>query len=124
MDNPNRFGVAVIKDGKVVKLVEKPKEAISDLALVGVYAFTKEIFEVIENLKPSWRGELEITDAIQGLIDKGREVEYKIIDGWWKDTGTPKDILEANSFLLDKYAERKIKGEVKRSSIDGRVFIE
>ncbi|WP_016732711.1 glucose-1-phosphate thymidylyltransferase [Saccharolobus islandicus] len=124
VDNPNRFGVAVIKDGKVVKLVEKPKEAISDLALVGVYAFTKEIFEVIENLKPSWRSELEITDAIQGLIDKGREVEYKIIDGWWKDTGTPKDILEANSFLLDKYAERKIKGEVKGSSIDGRVFIE
>jgi len=124
VDNPNRFGVAVIKEGKVVKLVEKPKEKISDLALVGVYAFTKEIFDVIENLKPSWRGELEITDAIQGLIDRGREVDYRIIDGWWKDTGTPKDILEANSFLLDRYAERKIEGEVKESSIDGRVFIE
>jgi len=124
VDNPNRFGVAIIKDGKVIRLVEKPKEKISDLALVGVYAFTREIFEAIENLKPSWRGELEITDAIQGLIDRGREVEYKIIDGWWKDTGTPKDILEANSFLLDKYAERKIEGEVRESSIDGRVFIE
>ncbi|ADB86753.1 glucose-1-phosphate thymidylyltransferase [Saccharolobus islandicus] len=124
VDNPNRFGVAIIKDGKVIRLVEKPKEKISDSALVGVYAFTREIFEVIENLKPSWRGELEITDAIQGLIDRGREVEYKIIDGWWKDTGTPKDILEANSFLLDKYAERKIEGEVRESSIDGRVFIE
>ncbi|WP_432518158.1 glucose-1-phosphate thymidylyltransferase [Saccharolobus islandicus] len=124
VDSPNRFGVAIIKDGKVIRLVEKPKEKISDLALVGVYAFTREIFEVIENLKPSWRGELEITDAIQGLIDRGREVEYKIIDGWWKDTGTPKDILEANSFLLDKYAERKIEGEVRESSIDGRVFIE
>jgi len=124
VDNPNRFGVAVIKEGKVVKLVEKPKERISDLALVGVYGFTKEIFDVIEDLKPSWRGELEITDAIQGLIDKGREVEYKIIEGWWKDTGTPKDILEANSFLLDKYAERRIEGEVRDSSVDGRVIIE
>jgi len=124
VDNPNRFGVAVIKEGKVVKLVEKPKERISDLALVGVYAFTKEIFDVIEDLKPSWRGELEITDAIQGLIDRGREVEYKIIEGWWKDTGTPKDILEANSFLLDEYAERRIEGEVRDSSVDGRVIIE
>ena len=124
VDNPNRFGVAVIKEGKVVKLVEKPKERISDLALVGVYGFTKEIFDVIEDLKPSWRGELEITDAIQGLIDRGREVEYKIIEGWWKDTGTPKDILEANSFLLDEYAERRIEGEVRDSSVDGRVIIE
>jgi glucose-1-phosphate thymidylyltransferase len=124
VDNPNRFGVAVIKEGKVVKLVEKPKERISDLALVGVYGFTKEIFDVIEDLKPSWRGELEITDAIQGLIDKGREVDYKIIEGWWKDTGTPKDILEANSFLLDKHAERRIEGEVRDSSVDGRVIIE
>jgi glucose-1-phosphate thymidylyltransferase len=124
VDNPNRFGVAVIKEGKVVKLVEKPKERISDLALVGVYAFTKEIFDVIEDLKPSWRGELEITDAIQGLIDRGREVDYRIIDGWWKDTGTPKDILEANSFLLDKHAERRIEGEVRDSSVDGRVIIE
>ncbi len=124
VDNPNRFGVAVIREGKVVKLVEKPKERISDLALVGVYGFTKEIFDVIEYLKPSWRGELEITDAIQGLIDKGREVDYKIIEGWWKDTGTPKDILEANSFLLDKHAERRIEGEVRDSSVDGRVIIE
>jgi len=124
VDNPNRFGVAVIKEGKVVKLVEKPKERISDLALVGVYGFTKEIFDVVEDLKPSWRGELEITDAIQGLIDRGREVNYSIIDGWWKDTGTPKDILEANSFLLDKHAERRIEGEVRDSSVDGRVIIE
>jgi len=124
VDNPNRFGVAVIKEGKVVKLVEKPKERISDLALVGVYGFTKEIFDVIEDLKPSWRGELEITDAIQGLIDRGREVDYRVIDGWWKDTGTPKDILEANSFLLDEHAERRIEGEVRDSSVDGRVIIE
>lgn len=124
VDNPNRFGVAVIRGNKVVKLIEKPKEFISDLALVGVYGFTKEIFEVIESLRPSWRGELEITDAIQGLIDRGKEVEFQIVDGWWKDTGTPKDILEANSFLLDRYAIRSINGEIKDSSIDGRVMIE
>ncbi|MCH4816148.1 MAG: glucose-1-phosphate thymidylyltransferase [Saccharolobus sp.] len=124
VNNPNRFGVAVIKDGKVIKLVEKPKEPISDLALVGVYAFTRDIFDVIENLKPSWRGELEITDAIQSLIDKGKEVKYEIVDGWWKDTGTPKDILEANSFLLDRYAIRKIEGEIKDSAVDGRVIVE
>lgn len=124
VDNPNRFGVAVIRENKVVKLVEKPKEFISDLALVGVYGFTREIFEVIESLRPSWRGELEITDAIQGLIDRGKEVEFQIVDGWWKDTGTPKDILEANSFLLDRYATRSINGEIKDSSIDGRVIIE
>ncbi|BDC17385.1 glucose-1-phosphate thymidylyltransferase [Acidianus sp. HS-5] len=124
VDNPNRFGVAVLKEGRVVKLVEKPKEPISTLALVGVYAFTEEIFDVIEGLKPSWRGELEITDAIQSLIDEGKEVDYEIVQGWWKDTGTPKDILEANSFLLDRYAERKIEGEVKGSTVDGRVIIE
>ncbi|AAK41974.1 glucose-1-phosphate thymidylyltransferase [Saccharolobus solfataricus] len=124
VDNPNRFGVAVINENKVIRLVEKPKEKISDLALVGVYGFTDEIFEVIEKLKPSWRGELEITDAIQGLINEGKEVNYEIIQGWWKDTGTPKDILEANSFLLDRYAERKIEGEVENSTIDGRVILE
>ncbi|BAK54697.1 glucose-1-phosphate thymidylyltransferase [Sulfurisphaera tokodaii] len=124
VDNPNRFGVAVIKENKVVKLVEKPKEPISDLALVGVYAFTDEIFEVIESLRPSWRGELEITDAIQGLIDEGKEVNYEIVQGWWKDTGTPRDILEANSFLLDRYTERRIEGDVDNSTIDGRVIVE
>ncbi|EWG06357.1 MAG: glucose-1-phosphate thymidylyltransferase [Candidatus Aramenus sulfurataquae] len=126
VQDPSRFGVAVVKDGKVVKLVEKPKERISDLALVGVYGFDGNIFDVIESLKPSWRGELEITDAIQGLIDRGFSVNYTVIDSWWKDTGTPKDILEANTFLLDT----KIKGHVSSSAkitnseIEGRVFID
>ncbi|MEM0373828.1 MAG: glucose-1-phosphate thymidylyltransferase [Sulfolobaceae archaeon] len=124
VENPNRFGVAVIKDNKVIKLVEKPKELISDLALVGVYGFTRDIFEAIEKIRPSWRGELEITDAIQYLIDQGKEVKYEIVDGWWKDTGTPKDILEANYFLLDRYTVRRIEGEVKNSTVDGRVTIE
>ncbi|AWR99874.2 glucose-1-phosphate thymidylyltransferase [Metallosphaera hakonensis] len=124
VENPNRFGVAVIRDGKVSRLVEKPKEPISDLALVGVYGFTREVFDVIEGLKPSWRGELEITDAIQGLIEKGKEVDYEVVQGWWKDTGTPRDILEANSFLLDKHAERRINGVIEGSTVDGRVVVE
>lgn len=121
--NPQRFGVAVIKEGRVVRLVEKPKDQISDLALVGVYRFTSEVFKEIEKLKPSWRGELEITDAIQCLVNDGIEVKYKVIEGWWKDTGTPDDLLEANYVLLDNYAKREIRGEVKGSEITGRVFI-
>lgn len=122
--NPQRFGVAVLKDNRVVRVVEKPREPISDLALVGVYGFTREVFDVLEGLKPSWRGELEITDAIQGLIDRGREVTYDVVDGWWKDTGTPEDILEANMVLLDRHATRSIKGVVSNSRIDGRVIVE
>ncbi|BCU67082.1 glucose-1-phosphate thymidylyltransferase [Sulfolobales archaeon HS-7] len=121
--NPQRFGVAVIKGGKIVKLVEKPKEPISDLALVGVYSFTEEIFDVIETLKPSWRNELEITDAIQGLIDRGRDVEYSIVNGWWKDTGTPADIIDANMTLLDRFSARRITGEIVNSKVEGRVEI-
>ncbi|QGA68533.1 glucose-1-phosphate thymidylyltransferase [Sulfolobus sp. E11-6] len=124
VENPNRFGVAVVENRKVVKLVEKPKEPISNLALVGVYGFTRDIFDIIEGLKPSWRGELEITDALQGLINRGKEVNYEIVEGWWKDTGTPKDILDANAFLLDKYAEKTVEGEIENSTLDGRVIVE
>ncbi|GGT92914.1 glucose-1-phosphate thymidylyltransferase [Sulfodiicoccus acidiphilus] len=122
--NPGRFGVVVVRDGKVVRLVEKPKEPVSDLALVGVYGFTSEVFEVVQSLRPSWRGELEITDAIQGLVDRGREVEFQVVDGWWKDTGTPEDVLEANSFLLDRHATRSVLGEVRNSTVEGRVVVE
>ncbi|AAT42892.1 glucose-1-phosphate thymidylyltransferase [Picrophilus oshimae] len=103
VDNPNRFGVALIKDNNIVKLIEKPKEFVSDLALVGVYAFTPEIFKYIEELKPSQRGELEITEAIQALIDNNKIVNFSIINDWWKDSGTPRDLLEANIKLLDKF---------------------
>ncbi|MBI1978596.1 MAG: glucose-1-phosphate thymidylyltransferase [Candidatus Aenigmarchaeota archaeon] len=100
--NPSRFGVAEIKDGKIVRLVEKPTVAPNNFALVGIYMFNDSIFDPIENLKPSWRNELEITDAIQGLIDSGKKVVHHIIDvEWWKDPGDTEGILEANSLLLD-----------------------
>ena len=122
--HPEQFGVAELKDGKVLRLVEKPKNPKSNLALVGVYMFDKSIFEAVDNIKPSWRGELEITDAIQYLIDYGFTVHPHIIDGWWKDTGKLEDILEANRIILDNLAG-KIKGKIdKDSKIYGKVIVE
>jgi len=124
VEDPSRFGVALVEGGRVRRVVEKPKESISDLALVGVYGFTQEVFEVIEGLSPSWRGELEITDAIQGLIDRGKEVTFSVIEGWWKDTGTVRDLLDANLFLLDRYMNRSLRGSVNNSVVEGRVVVE
>jgi glucose-1-phosphate thymidylyltransferase len=122
--DPQRFGVAELKDGKVVRLIEKPKEPPSDLALVGVYMFDEHIFEAVNAIKPSWRGELEITDAIQYLIDKKLVVEPHIINGWWKDTGKLEDMLEANRIILDTLKER-VEGHVdSESQIIGKVVIE
>ena len=123
VQKPEQFGVAVLKGDSIVKLVEKPKQHISDYALVGVYMFNSEIFDCIESLKPSARGELEITEAIQMLIDKRKTVKHSVIDGWWKDTGNPGDLLEANMKLLDRYARESNDGEVEKSSILGRVVV-
>lgn len=101
VDNPSQYGVAVVDEDRIVRLVEKPKEFISDLIITGVYIFDKSIFTAIDNIKPSQRGELEITDAIEELVLTGGNVTYEIIQGWWKDTGKLKDILEANSMILD-----------------------
>lgn len=120
---PEQFGVAVLNGDKITRLVEKPKEHISDYALVGVYMFNSEIYNCIESLKPSARGELEITEAIQLLIDRGMTVNHSIISGWWKDTGNPGDLLEANMKLLDRYSEETNNGELINSTILGRVFI-
>jgi glucose-1-phosphate thymidylyltransferase len=112
VDNPGRFGVADVDEaGNVQKLVEKPDDPPSDLALIGIYVFSPDVFEVIKRLDPSWRGELEITDAIQLLMDDGHEVDSHVVEGWWKDTGKPEDILEANRLVLGDI-ESDIRGTV------------
>ena len=120
-----RFGVAEFDEkGKLKRLIEKPKVPPSNYALTGIYFFTSVIFDMINQLKPSWRGELEITDAIQLLLDKGYKVGYDFVTGWWKDTGTPDDILDANRLVLDEL-NPEIKGFIENNaSIQGRVSIE
>lgn len=121
--NPQEFGVAVLEGGRAVKLIEKPKEPPTDLALVGVYMFDKTIFEAVNAIKPSARGELEITDAIQYLIDQGYRVESHIIKGWWKDTGKLEDMLEANRIILDGLQPENRGSVDGLSQIAGRVSI-
>lgn len=123
--NPSQFGVAELDgNGRVLKLTEKPAEPKSDLALVGVYMFDEKIFEAAKAIKPSKRGELEITDAIQWLLDNGYSVHPHIVKGWWKDTGKIEDMLEANRTVLDTF-ERDIRGQiVGESAIEGKVVIE
>lgn len=122
--NPQDFGVAELAGERVVRLVEKPREPKTDLALVGVYMFDEAIFSAADAIKPSRRNELEITDAIQHLIDQGYNVESQVISGWWKDTGKLEDILEANSMILGRLSTR-IDGEVdSKSRMDGTVVLE
>jgi glucose-1-phosphate thymidylyltransferase len=121
--DPHNYGVAELEDGRVSRLVEKPKEPSTDLALVGVYMFTPAVFEAARAIEPSWRHELEITDAIQWLVDRGMRVDPHIVHGWWKDTGQVQDMLEANRLILDDLAER-VEGELVESRVEGRVVIE
>ncbi|MUV59842.1 glucose-1-phosphate thymidylyltransferase [Halobacterium sp. CBA1126] len=122
VSNPEAFGVADVDDqGTVKRLVEKPDDPPSNLALIGMYVFSPAVFDVIEDLEPSWRGELEITDAIQSLLENGYEIDSHVVTGWWKDTGKPEDILEANRLVLED-AERSLRGTVEDGAeIRGKV---
>ena len=121
--DPEHYGVAELEDGRVVRLAEKPPEPKTDLALVGVYMFTKAIHAAARAIEPSPRGELEITDAIQHMVDGGLRVEPHIVRGWWKDTGRLEDMLEANRLILDSVVAR-LDGEMVDSNAEGRVVIE
>ncbi|HEU4333810.1 MAG TPA: glucose-1-phosphate thymidylyltransferase [Candidatus Eisenbacteria bacterium] len=120
---PQEFGVAELEGDHVVRLEEKPKEPRSDLALVGVYMFDATVHEAIDAIRPSARGELEITDAIQQLIDRGRVVKHHLVTGWWKDTGKLEDLLEANRMVLSR-VKRSVAGDVDAASrVEGEVVI-
>jgi glucose-1-phosphate thymidylyltransferase len=124
VDDPTAYGVAELLDGRVTRLVEKPKDPKSNLALVGVYLFTKRILEAAKAIEPSARGELEITDAIQWQVDQGDRVEPHVVHGWWKDTGKLADMLEANRLILDTI-QRRVDGDVDDASqVEGRVVVE
>jgi glucose-1-phosphate thymidylyltransferase len=127
--DPENYGVAELAEapagevGRIVRLVEKPREPATDLALVGVYMFTAAVHEAARAIEPSARGELEITDAIQRLLDSGLRVEPHIVRGWWKDTGRLEDMLEANRLILDSL-RGSVQGELIDSQVDGRVVVE
>lgn len=121
--NPREFGVAELDGPRVVRLVEKPKEPRSDLALVGVYMFDRNVLDAVSSIQPSFRNEYEITDAIQWLIDRGFDVRYHIVTGWWKDTGKLEDMLEANRMVLSR-ARRRVAGDVDSATrIEGEVVV-
>lgn len=120
IEHPEQYGVAELgDDGRILRLIEKPKNPPSDLALVGIYMFDHNVFAAVNGIKPSWRGELEITDAIQWLVEKGYAVHPYIHRGWWIDTGRPGDMLEANDLVLEEI-EYDLEGYVDRDSQVGR----
>ena len=125
VENPSAFGIAQLdKGGNIVRLVEKPKTPIGNLAIIGTYIFSNKIHQAIEHIKPSWRGELEITDAVQEMINLGFRVKAEILNSWWLDTGKKDDILSANAKILDAFIQLDVKGTVTSSVLDGRVKVE
>jgi glucose-1-phosphate thymidylyltransferase len=124
VDDPQSYGVAELDGEKIVRLIEKPKDPPSNLALVGVYLFTSAIFDAARSLEPSWRGEYEITEAIQALIDDGHKVQSEVVSGWWKDTGQLADMLEANRLVLEELETSLDGGIDDESRVEGRVVLE
>lgn len=124
VDNPHQFGIADVDEtGAVQRLVEKPDAPPSNLALIGIYVFSPQIFSAIERIEPSWRGELEITDAIQVLLDENVAIDAHIVDGWWKDTGKPEDILDANWLVLDDIADARDGTIASDAQVRGNVML-
>jgi len=124
VSDPSSYGVAELDGDRVVRLVEKPKDPPSNLALVGVYLFGPPVFDAARSLEPSWRGEYEITEAIQRLIEDGHRVQSEVVSGWWKDTGQLADMLEANRLVLEEI-DTRLDGEIDEASrVEGRVVLE
>ncbi|MGY5148945.1 MAG: glucose-1-phosphate thymidylyltransferase [Candidatus Nitrosopumilus sp. bin_68KS] len=123
VENPSRFGIADMKNGKITQIMEKPKDPPTNYAVTGIYFLTPKIFEIIENLKPSWRNELEITDALQILLSKNNKISYHIITDYWKDTGTPEDIIDANKTILENKKSYFYGEKSKDSTLIGSVFV-
>ena len=123
VDNPSQFGIAEIEDNKIIKITEKPKNPPTNLAVTGIYFLTPYIFEIIKKLKPSWRNELEIADALQMLIEENKKIIYGIITDFWKDTGTPNDIIEANKIILENMPESFEGKKENNVVIEGKIIV-
>ena len=123
VDNPSRFGIADMHEGKITKIMEKPKDPPTNFAVTGIYFLTPKIFDIIDNLKPSWRNELEITDALQILLSENNKISYHIITDYWKDTGTPEDIINANRAILENQESYFYGEKSNDSSLIGTVLV-
>ena len=123
VDNPSRFGIADVENDKILKITEKPKKPKSNLAVTGIYLLTPSIFEIIDDLKPSWRNELEITDALDNLLRKNNNISFEKITDYWKDTGTPDDILHANAEIIKNLPENFHSEKSYNAKISGKVLI-
>ncbi|RDJ32188.1 MAG: glucose-1-phosphate thymidylyltransferase [Crenarchaeota archaeon] len=123
VDNPTRFGIADVNDGRIKKIIEKPKNPPSNLAVTGIYFLTESIFQVIKKLKPSWRNEFEITDALQLLLDEGKKISYNIVTDYWKDTGTPEDIIHANKTVLNNLEPYFYGIKEEGVKLSGKIFV-
>jgi len=124
VNNPSRFGIADVRDGKILRIMEKPKNPPTNLAVTGIYLLTPKIFDIVDRLKPSWRNELEITDALHMLLEEKNRITYHMITDYWKDTGTPEDIIQANGAILEKMSPYFLGEKENPVEIEGRVMVE